>query len=125
MTTDPARRPWSLEDVREILAGAADPSQLRERVRTADRKGLSPVTFAAMKAAATADSLTPLLGLLEPPGEEERSKLDLILDLLERVAENQVELGRRLAFIESRLAGTSVASPTGLPAVAARRASAP
>ena len=110
--------PWSLEDVRDILAGTVDPA----RSRITDRKGLSPVAFAALKAATVTDSLLPLLELLEPPGDEEKGKLDVLLELLERIAEGQVVLGQRLAIIESTLAGRSGASRAGSPA-SDRRAS--
>jgi len=125
MTTNPARKPWSVEDVKEILAGTVDPAMVQERIRTADRKGLSPVTFAAMKAAATADSLLPLLELLEPPGEQEKSKIDLMLDLLERIAEGQIGLARRMDALESLMSGWSAASRSGSPTASVRRASAP
>ena len=124
MTTQPARLPWSLEDVREILAGTMDPDRIQERIKTPDRKGLSPVAFAALRAAATADALTPLLELLEPPGEEEKAKLDLVLDLLERIAESQIELGRRMDALESAISGRGAASRTGSLTASARRASA-
>jgi hypothetical protein len=105
------RTPWSVEDIKEILAGEVEDGQVLERLRTADRKGLSPVAFAALKSASTADSLLPLLELLEPPTQEEASRMDLVLELLERIAEGQVQLERRLATIESRLAGTNASSP--------------
>lgn len=89
MTTPKAaqgRVPWSVEDLREILNGSVADPQVQELLRTADRKGLSPVSFAALRAAATADSLTPLLELLEPPQEGE-DRMEQMLRALEAVAE--------------------------------------
>ena len=65
----------------------------------------------AMAGALASDSLLPLLTLLEPPTPEEVSKIDLVLQLLERMAEHQVQLGQRMAAIESRLAETNAPSP--------------
>lgn len=81
-----------------------------EQLRTADRKGLLPVSFVAMRAATAADALLPLLELLEPPSEADASKLDLVLTLLERIAESQIDIGQRLVAIESKLAGTRTTS---------------
>ncbi len=105
------RTPWSVEDIEEILTGEVEDGQVLERLRTADRKGLSPTSFAALKAAATADSLTPLLALLDPPTEQETSSIDLVLTLLERVAESQLRIEQRLGAIESRLGAQPLASP--------------
>lgn len=102
------RSPWDTADLRELLAGALDQAQMRAR----DNKGLSPVEFGAMKSAVLADALLPLLSLLEPPQPAEQSKIDVALDLLEKIAANQVRLDERLAAIESRLAKPSGPSPT-------------
>ena len=83
------------------------PSVLRET----DRRGLAPVQYAAIQAATAADSLLPLLSLLEPPQERETSQLDLVVTLLEAIAESQARLERRLVEIESRLAGPPRDSP--------------
>lgn len=109
-TSKRGRTPWSLGDIKEILAGDVEDGEVLDRLRTPDRKGLSPVAFAALKAAATADSLTPLLELLDPPREDEVSKMDLVLELLEQIAANQLELAQRMHAIESRLAGKDVPS---------------
>lgn len=82
------------------------PSMLRET----DRRGLAPVQYAALQAATAADSLLPLLSLLEPQ-ERETSQLDQIVTLLETIAESQVRTERRLVELESRLAGRASASP--------------
>jgi hypothetical protein len=94
---------WTVDLVKEILAGTADPNLIRE----ADRKGLNAVTFAALKAAAQADSLAPLLQLLDPPDREETTQLDKVVTLLEAIAESQGRLERRLARLESALAARS------------------
>ena len=112
-TASTRRVPWSVEDLREILAGTVEDSEAAERIRTPDRKGLSPVSFAAMRAAATTDSLLPLLDLMEPPGEGEKAKLDLVLDLLERIAQGQLALARRMDALEFAISGQRAASPTG------------
>ena len=107
--TPPQRRPWSIEDLREIVAMAVKdgPSMLRET----DRRGLAPVQYAALQAATAADSLLPLLSLLEPPQAKETSQLDQIVTLLETIAESQVRTERRLVELESRLAGRASALP--------------
>ena len=107
-----AKAPWSVSDVREILNGDVQDDVAQNRLRTADRKGLTPVAFAAMKAAAAADSLMPLLELLDPPREDEVSKMDLVLQLLEQIAASQLELVHRMHAIESRLGGKDVPSPS-------------
>lgn len=107
-TPTPARV-WTIEDLREIVA------QVRPNpdgdLRMLDRRGLGPVHFAAIQAATTADSLLPLLRLLEPPQAEETSQLDQVVTLLEMIAESQARLERRLVEIESRLVGPQHASP--------------
>jgi len=82
------------------------PSMLRET----DRRGLAPVQYAAIQASTAADSLLPLLSLLEPQ-EKETSQLDQVIQLLEQIAESQARLERRVVEIESRLAGRASASP--------------
>lgn len=114
----PRRRPWSIEDLREIVAAVTDgPSLLRET----DRRGLAPVQYAALQAATATDSLLPLLSLLEPK-ESETSQLDLVIKLLESIAESQIRIERRVVEIESRLAGRPSASQQpSKPAAAASR----
>lgn len=105
----PQRQPWSMQDLREIVAMAVQdgPAILRET----DPRGLAPIQFAAIQAATTADLLLPLLSLLEPPQEQEKSQIDQIIVLLETIAESQSRLERRLVEIESRLAGPQRDSP--------------
>ena len=89
-------RPWSLDPIREVLAGTTDP----EILRAVDRKGMSSSQFALLQTAATADDLRRLLSLLEPPDEAEPSGLDRILTLLETIAEGQIRIETRLAALE-------------------------
>ena len=122
VTRTPSRTPWSVDDLKGILAG--EDSQVTESLRTADRKGLTPTSFAVLTTAAKTDALMPLLELLEPPTADEASKADLMLDLLERIAESQVRIEARLADIESRLTGQSVPSrqqPVATVQLASRR----
>ena len=101
------RKSWTLEDVREILAGGAGEEN---KLLLQDRKGLSPVNFAVLQAAKTADSLLPLLELLEPPTEDEIDKINRIIQLLEKVVENQISLGQRMVALESAYSGRGVPS---------------
>ena len=124
--SDPDRtRLHSLALVSRILAGEIETEQARKLLRTPDRTGILPSEYAAMSAARDAHDLLELKTLLEPPGEEEKAKLDLVLDLLERIAENQIELGRRMDALESAIGGRGAASRSGSPTASARRASAP
>jgi hypothetical protein len=78
---------------------------------------MAPVTYAALTTAKTAESLTALLSLLDPPGEEQRTALDQLLELVARIAESQARIERRLDAIELRLGARSDGShkqrPTG------------
>ena len=97
-------RRWSPDDIRQILAGASqhDPRQ------SLDRAGLNPVAAGAMLAAERADRLLPLLELLEPK-QDEPSKVDQLLQLLESIAQSQIRTEARLAGLERKL-GVSRAS---------------
>ena len=92
-------RRWSPDDIREILAGASqhDPRQ------SLDRSGLNPVAAGAMLAAERADRLLPLLELLEPKTQDEPSKIDQLLQLLEGIAQSQIRTEARLAGLERKL----------------------
>ena len=104
----PTSRIWTVEDLREISAlTVRDPAAL---LRETDRRGLSPIAFAAFQGALTSDRLLPLLDLLEPQ-EKETSQLEQVIQLLETIAESQVRIERRVVEIESRLAGRASASP--------------
>ena len=104
----PTSRLWTLEDLREIAAlTVKDPAGL---LRETDRRGLSPIAYAAFQGALTSDRLLPLLDLLEPK-EGETSQLDLVVKLLETIAESQARIERRVVEIEFRLAGEASASP--------------
>jgi hypothetical protein len=96
---------WRVSDVGEILAGATDPRKISEK----DRIGLTPVTYSAMEAARAANALMPLLELLEPT-EAEQDKLQLLLDLLEKIADSQIRTERRLALLEQAVVGRRSAS---------------
>ena len=101
-------RVWTVGDLREISAMVVkDPAAL---LRETDRRGLSPIAFAAFQAAMTSDSLLPLLSLLEPK-EAETSQLDKVVTLLEQIAQSQIRIERRLVELESRPAVRALASP--------------
>lgn len=72
-------------------------------LRELDRRGMSPVTYAAIMSALASDSLLPLLSLLEPP-QGEASKTDAILEALERVLDSQRQILAEQAQIKSDLA---------------------
>ena len=87
--TTAARPPWQVDDVRDILAGVTEPKLLHEY----DRKGLSPVAFAALKAAAASDSL---LSLLDEKPDRETDPIQELRDLM-------VGLGVGLKRVECKL----------------------
>ena len=101
-------RPWSLDSIREVLAGTEDPALLREL----DRRGMSASTYALLQAATATDDLRPLLTLLEPPETREETQLDQILALLQQIAESQIRTERRMLAVESMLVASPGASPS-------------
>jgi hypothetical protein len=84
-------RLWSLDIIDEILAGTRDPRLLR----TADRKGMTAASYAAMAGARAADRLMPLLQLLEAP-EEGEDRIALLQQTLSALAEAQLRLEAKL-----------------------------
>ena len=100
-------RPWSIDPIREVLNGTAEPGILR----AVDRKGMTSAQYALLRTAATADELRALLSLLEPPDGAEQTGLDRILTLLETVAESQIRIEARLAALGSAIASLAAASP--------------
>ena len=121
----PRRRAWSDAQIAALTEGTMPDNQVQEVMRARDSRGLGPTAYAVLRTARRTEALTPLLGLLDPPGEGEKTKIDLVLDLLERIAEAQLGLARRMDALESAIAGRNAASPTASPSTAARRASAP
>jgi hypothetical protein len=91
--SDPSKtRPHTLDLVDQILSGTMPPDEARRLLSSFDRKGLTPVTFAALSTARDAHDLLVLKQLLDPPQEGEQSKMDLVIALLERIAESQARL---------------------------------
>jgi len=74
----------------------------QELLREFDKRGLSPVSFAAFQAALTSDSLLPLLGLLEPKQGE--SKIDVLVEAIEKVLDTQKQILAEQVQIRSMLA---------------------
>jgi hypothetical protein len=81
---------------------AEDPGEM---LRELDARGFSPVTFAAIMSALQTDSLLPLLSLLEPP-KGETSKIDVLIEAVEKVLDSQKRIESRLAAIELKVAGS-------------------
>jgi len=106
MSTKLQGRPWTLDPIREVLAGTADPACLAER----DRKGLTAVSFAALKAAVLADDLTALKALLEPT-EHETNQVEILLDLVTTMAETLTELRRDVVSMRAELRALSQQRP--------------
>lgn len=96
----------------QILTGTATPELLQAVAREQrDRRGLSPTQTAALIAAKASEEASAKLDTLLAPPEQETSQLQVIVDLLARIAESQVRMERRLAALESRLAGPPSVSP--------------
>jgi hypothetical protein len=55
--------PWGREDLSAFLTGTRSPDDLHQL----DRRGLTPVAYAALEAARVSTNLQPLLALLDPP----------------------------------------------------------
>ncbi len=82
------KRIWTIEDLREIQAlTVRDPGAL---LRERDRRGESPVAFAAIQAALTSDRLLPLLDLLE--SKEGESKIEILVAAVEALLDGQKEI---------------------------------
>ena len=84
----PASKVWAIDDLRRIQTMAVDGS--KEMLREIDKRGLSPVSFAAFQAALSSDSLLPLLSLLEP--KEGESKIDVLVSAIEKVLDTQKQI---------------------------------
>jgi hypothetical protein len=107
-----------MDDVSKILDGVLTPEQARALLNSFDRKGLNPITFAALQGAKASDKLLSLLQLLEPPTKAEESQLDQVVKLLEQIAASQIRIEetqgrqeRMLRQIGSALAGRANTSP--------------
>ena len=104
---DPSARPHNQDILDQILAGTLSLEDARRILNTYDRKGLTPVSYAALTAARNTESLLELKSLLDPPKAEEQSQMDLVLDLLERIALSQVRAeqtqAENKAFLKSLL----------------------
>ena len=96
----PSRRPWSVEDLREIIAQVRpDPAG---DLRTLDGRGLAPVQFAAISTATMVEQLLALLALLEPqPGE---NRTDALVEGIEALLDGQKTILAELAQQRSSLA---------------------
>ena len=119
--------PHTMDDVAKLLAGVLSPEQARAFLHTFDRKGLNPVTFAALKGAETSDRLLALLQLLEPPEAQEQSQMDQVVGLLEQIAASQTRVEESVARQEhllqqivSALGGKPKVSLARSPAAATR-----
>ena len=111
-SSNSTRRPWSVSDIREVLAGVSDPAAIGQR----DRKGLNATTYAVLQAAAATDSLLQLLDLLQE--SEESSKIDQVITLLEQIGASQIRIERRLFVIESTIGRLSASSTPPAPTTA-------
>ena len=88
--SDSTTRPHNISLLDEILAGTVEPEEIRRILNRVDRKGLTPVSYAALTAARNSEDLLALRALLDPPQKEEQSQMDLVLELLERIGASQV-----------------------------------
>jgi len=95
--------PHTLIVVDKILAGTMETSESREILQTFDRKGLSPVGYAALVAAKNTDDLLALKALLDPPKEGEKASLDQVVELLTQIAASQARQAETLAAVQARL----------------------
>ena len=91
---------WTVDRLRDVMSGTVDDPATT--LRTADKKGLSAVTFAAIQAAMTADRLT---SLLDPKAVTDKENEDPVAELLTAIREvlaGQAVILRRLDAIERR-----------------------
>ena len=88
-----------------MLGGRVGPDQLPAMQRDPDAVGLTLGTTALLRAATQTDSLLPLLELLEPAQGE--SKIDILIETLERIAETQLRLEEKLDRIVAGMAKSS------------------
>ncbi len=101
----PKRALWTDALIADLLAGTMTDERIREMLPKRDARGMDALVFSALRAARIGQDLTALLGLLEPPSAKEKTELDVMVTLLERIAESQIRIERRLDALES--AGTA------------------
>lgn len=107
----PTRRlVWSDLQISDMTSGTWSDTKIQAALSSTDSRGMSPTTYAALRAAKVSGDLLPLLDLLQPPGKKEETQIDQILALLERIAESQARLESRLGDVELKLAAPSSAS---------------
>lgn len=102
--SDPSKTlPHNLDLVDQILSGTMHPDEARKLLNSFDRKGLTPITFAALSTARDTHDLLALKQLLDPPKPDEQSQMNLVLELLERIAESQARTEEAQARMERLL----------------------
>ena len=80
-----------MSDIAALLDGVLDRTP-----QDPGQHGLSLVSYAAVRGAATAERLTPLLTLAEPPQEGEPDRIAMLLELLESIVAAQLRLERKV-----------------------------
>jgi hypothetical protein len=102
------RIPWGREDISSFLDATRSPNDLHQ----SDRRGLTPVAYAALVAAQVSISLLPLLALLDPP-EAGEDRIAQMLILLESIDLRLKKLETKIDQIvgDSRASGSQSALP--------------
>lgn len=94
-------RPHNLDLVDDILAGTISRESTKQLLHTADPKGLTPIGYAALSAARDAHSLLELKTLLDPVTPTEQGNLEVMLELLTKIADSAMRQEESQARIEA------------------------
>jgi hypothetical protein len=103
------RIPWGREDISDFL----DATRSRDDLHQSDRRGLTPVAYAALEAARVSTSLLPLLALLDPPeaGEDRIAQMLILLESIDlRMKKLEVKLDQIAG--DSRASGLQSVLPS-------------
>ena len=98
------RIPWGDSDIEDILAGIREPEEIRET----DRKGLSSVGYAALKAADRTRRIEGKLEELIAPPAEMEDRIALLQKAMSALCESQIRIKTKLdALLAVLISGAS------------------